>query len=99
MNLLNKYVSFSIIVVLLAVMDGLNFTMLHNTGFFSLTYGEGSTWFDAWHMSKFLILLIISIHFVWVEDKWQTNMLRLCATGVIAFIGQLLVYNFLFKLE
>ncbi|GAG00456.1 unnamed protein product [marine sediment metagenome] len=95
MNLLNKYVSFSIIVLLLAVMDGLNFVMPHDTGFYSLTSG----YFDAFHLSKFIILLIIGIQFIWSKDKWQTNMLRLCALGVIAFIGQLLVYNFLFKLE
>ena len=95
MNLLNKYISFSLIVILLAIMDGLNFTMLHNNGFFSLTSG----YFDAWHLSKFFILLIIGIQFIWSKDKWQTNMLRLCALGVIAYAGQLLVYNFLFKLE
>ena len=95
MNLLNKYVSFSIIVILLAIMDGLNFAMPHNTGFYSLTSG----YFDAWHLAKFIILLIIGIQFIWIEDKWQTNMLRLCALAVIALIGQLLIYNFLFKLE
>ena len=95
MNLLNKYVSFALIVALLAIMDGLNFIMPHDAGFYSLTSG----YFDAWHLSKFIILLIIGIQFIWIKDKWQINMLRLCALGVIAYIGQLLIYNFLFKLE
>ena len=95
MNLLNKYVSFALIVILLAIMDGLNFIIPHDAGFYSLTSG----YFDAWHLSKFIILLIIGIQFIWIKDKWQINMLRLCALGVIAYIGQLLIYNFLFKLE
>ena len=94
MNLLNKYVSFALIVILLAIMDGLNFIMPHDAGFYSLTSG----YFDAWHLSKFIILLIIGIQFIWVEDKWQINMLRLCALGFIALAGQLLIYNFMFKL-
>ena len=99
MKLFNKYISFSVIVILLAIMDGINFVMPHNNGFFSLTYGLDKLWLDAWHAAKILMLLIIAVQFMWVKDKWNTNMLRLCALGVIAYIGQLLVYNFLFKLE
>lgn len=96
MNLLNsKYLAFTLIVVLMAIMDGLNFVLPHNQGFFSLTYSG----FDAWHLCKILILTIIAIHFIWDKDsKWQINMLKLGALGVIAYLGQLFVFNFLFKL-
>lgn len=96
MNLLNnKYLAFTLIVVLMAIMDGLNFVLPHNQGFFSLTYGD----IDAWHLCKILILAIIAIHFIWNKDsKWQMNILRLGALGVIAYMGQLFIYNFLFKL-
>jgi hypothetical protein len=94
MNLLNKYVSFSVLVILKAVRDYLNFQVEYNTGFFSLTDG----FWDAWHLCGWLMFLIIGIQFVWNKSKWQDNMLRLGALGVIAFCGQLLFYNFLFKL-
>ena len=96
MNWKNPYISFTIIVSLKAIMDGLNFVIPHNTGFFSLTSG----WFDAWHISWWLCLLIIAIHFVWDKQvKWQINMLGLVAFGFIALFAQLIIYNFLFKLE
>lgn len=96
MNLLNnKYLAFTLIVVLMAIMDGLNFVLPHNQGFFSLTYGD----FDAWHLCKILILTIIAGHFIWdKKSNWKINMLRLGVLCGIAYFGQRFVYNFLFKL-
>ncbi len=96
MNLLNKYISFTLIVILKAIADGFNFVIPHNTGFFSLTSG----WFDAWHLCFWFILLIIGLNFVgiWHKFNWQMNLLKLVAFGVIAFLLQQFVYNFLFKL-
>ncbi len=95
MNLLNKYVSFGIIVLLMAIMDGFNFVLPNNAGFFSLTPG----YFDAWHMSKLLILIIIGVQFIWDSKiKWQINMLKLLGLGFIALAIQLFIFNFLFKL-
>ena len=97
MNLLNnKYLAFTLIVVLMAIMDGLNFVLLHNQGFFSLTYNGG---FDAWHLCKIIILIIIAVHFIWNKQiNWKINMLRLGVLGGIAWGAQRFIYNFLFKL-
>jgi len=91
----NAYISFLAICILKAVMDGLNFTIPYNSGFFSIT----KDWWDAWHLSWVAILIIIGIHFVWQkESKWQINILRLGVLGIIAYLTQLFIYNFLFKL-
>ena len=95
MKILNKYVSFTIIVCLMAIMDVLNFQIEYDSGFFSLTSG----YFDMWHLSKFCILLLIAIQFVWSKtDTKKDNVLKLIALGGIALAGQLLIYNGLFKL-
>ena len=95
MSITNKYLDFVVICVLKAVMDYLNFQVPHNTGFFSITSG----WWDAWHISGWLILFIIGFNLVVRSGiKWQSNVLRLGALGVIAFVVQKLLYNFLFKL-
>lgn len=96
----NKYFVFFFICAMLAIMDGINFTLPHNNGFFSLTYGEGSSPFDAWHIAKILVLAVIALKFIWKSDEinWQMNGLRLLTVGFIAFITQLFIYNFLFKL-
>ena len=95
MNLLNKYVSFTIIVCLMAIMDVLNFQMPYDSGFFSLTSG----YFDMWHLSKWVILLIIAIKFTWdAKDTKKLNILRLVVLAFIALATQLLIYNGLFKL-
>ena len=95
MNILNKYLAFTFIVIMLALMDVLNFQIPHNTGFFSLTDG----YFDMWHLLKFCILLLIAIKLTWnINDTKKINVLRLVALGFIALAGQLLIYNGLFKL-
>jgi hypothetical protein len=94
MNILNKYVSFSVLVILKAVRDYLNFQVEYDTGFFSLTSG----WWDLWHICGWLMFLLIGIHFVWDKSNWKKSMLKLGVLGFIALIGQLLFYNFLFKL-
>ena len=95
MNLLNKYVSFGILVILKAVMDYLNFQVEHNTGFYSLTDG----WWDLWHLCGWLIFFLIAIHLVkWNKPNWQKSMLQYLVLGFMALIGQLFFYNFLFKL-
>ena len=95
MSLLNKWVAFTVICVLKALMDVANFIIPHNTGFFSLTSG----WFDMWHIGWWLILLIIGFMFTWNKNNWQRSALQLCAFGAIAYIVQAVLYNFLFKLE
>ncbi len=94
MNILNKWVAFTAICVLKAFMDVANFIIPHNTGFFSLTSG----WVDMWHISWWLILLIIGFMFTGDKNNWRRSLLQLCAFGVIAFIVQIFLYNFLFKL-
>ena len=97
MNLLNNtWISFFLICVLKAVADILNFQVEHNTGFFSLTDG----WLDAWHLCFWFILLIIGKHFVgkWNKFNWKINMLKMGALGVIAYLTQQFIYNFLSKL-
>ena len=44
-----------VVVCLSSYMDYLNFKVLHNSGFWSLT----DSFWDAWHMSKNLCLVII----------------------------------------
>lgn len=99
-NVTNKWVAFFLICALKATQDGLNFAMSHNQGFFSLTYGPGSSWFDAWHISWVLVLIIIAVNFIdWFEDiKWQMKVLKLVAYGIIAYITQWFIYNVLFYL-
>ena len=94
MNIINKYLSFTLIVILMAVMDGLNFLVPHNTGFFSLTGGG----LDLWHISKRVILLIIAIVFLQWGFNWWKNIIGYIAFGLIAYFGQLFFYNYLFKL-
>jgi len=91
---MNEYVIFGVICLLKAIMDGLNFVIPHNTGFFSLT----KKWWDAWHVSWWIILLLIGLILVWDVSNWQISSLRLGALGVMAFVIQRVVYNFLFKL-
>lgn len=95
MNILNEWVVFSIICVLKAVMDGVNFTIPKDNGFFSITKG----WFDIWHLSWWIILLLLSLVLVWDISNWQISLLKMGSMGVIAFVIQKFVYNFLFKLE
>jgi hypothetical protein len=95
MNLLaNEFVVFGLICLFKAIMDGLNFTIPKNSGFFSITEG----WWDAWHLSWWLILLLISLMFVWDTSNWQISLLEMGSMGIMAFIIQRFVYNFLFKL-
>jgi hypothetical protein len=95
MNILNPYILFTVIVSLLAIMDVLNFQMPYNSGFFSLTDG----WFDMWHLSKIVILGLMAVKLTWrKEDTRKKNVLKLVALAAIAFFGQLLIYNGIFKL-
>ena len=56
------YISFAVIVALWAYMDHLDFHRPYNNGFFSLhTRGHR---IDAWHVSKWIILGIITVNFV-----------------------------------
>ena len=93
MNHLNKWVLFTVICVLKAVMDVANFILPHNTGFFSLTSG----WFDMWHVSWWIILFLIAYKLNW-SHNWRRSILQMGAMGVIAFVVQVVLYNFLFKL-
>ena len=91
-----RYLYFFIIVALLAIMDGFNFAIPHDSGFWSLGTGPNFFKFDAWHFSKMLMLLIIAI------DKIEGNNLiktgkHLFYCGLIALFGQLIIYNLLFK--
>lgn len=91
----NDYIVFGIICLLKAIMDGMNFVKPWNDGFFSLTAG----WWDAWHLSWWTILFLIAYKFRWETLNWQTSLLEMAAMGVMAFVIQKVVYNFLFKLE
>ena len=68
-----NYIIFGCIIVLLAYMDSLAFHRPHDTGFWSLTT-RGSR-IDAWHVSKWLVLAMITYVFVGIEIP-----------GVIAFL-------------
>ncbi len=96
----NNYFGLFFIVACLAIMDGINFMLPHNSGFFSLTYGPDKLMLDAWHVTKIIMLIFIALKLIWEpgESNWQKNGLRLLAAGAIAFFTQLFVYNFLFKL-
>ncbi len=56
---MKKWYIFLGIVTLMALMDSLNFYFPHNNGWLSLTYGEGSNNWDAWHVAKRLILVLV----------------------------------------
>ena len=97
MNLLNKYTSFSIIVILLAIMDGFNFYWPHNDGFFSLTYGPGSSSWDAWHVCKRLIFAVIFIDCFGFKPKSYTWWFKGGIFALIAWMGQYIIYDVLIK--
>lgn len=89
---------FSTIVMFMAFMDGFNFYFPHNEGFFSLTYGEGSTSWDIWHVLKRGILFVVFMYMFKVQyKKWIWWVYVMIFIG-IAHFGQLLIYNTLIKL-
>jgi len=89
MIMVNIYL-FSGIVILWAFMDFICFQRPYNSGYFSLhTYGLR---FDAWHHSKILILFLITYSMIGYE-----NLLDYVWFALIALVGQLFFYNFLFK--
>ena len=57
-----NYIIFGIIIVLWAYMDALMFHYPHDNGFWSLTTRGNRI--DAWHVSKWLILAMITYVFV-----------------------------------
>jgi len=90
----NIYFDFAAICVLKAVMDFINFATEKNTGFWSITSG----WFDGWHISGWIIMLIVGVNFVFFYFKnssWQINLLRLGLFGIIAFVIQTVLYNWI----
>jgi len=75
-------------------MDYVNFQVEHNTGYFSLTWSNDS-WnifrFDIWHHLKVLLLGIIFFPKDWKRRKPWVQAI------VIAFLGQVLIYNIILK--
>ena len=90
-----KYIYFTLVVILMAVMDGINFVLPHNDGFWSLTYGADRIWPDAWHLCKLGILFILYID--GTEFKNRTWIIKAAAFMFIAVAGQLIFYTYLFK--
>ena len=97
MNLLNKSSSFAIIVILLAIMDGFNFYWPHNDGFFSLTYGEGSNDWDAWHICKRAVFGVIFINYYGFKLDSFLWWFKVAVFALIAWLGQYVIYDVLIK--
>jgi hypothetical protein len=79
-------------------MDGFNFYFPHNDGWFSLTYGEGSNNWDAWHILKRALLLVLFIDAYGFKIKngfWWEAALYWTLT---AWIGQYIIYDLFIKL-
>lgn len=87
---------FSSAVIVLAIMDGLNFYWPHNQGFYSLTYGAerftilGKS-MDAWHVLKMIIILILGLPLL------KKSIHHLITLALIAWLGQELIYHQLIK--
>ncbi len=95
---MKAFIYFGIVVMFMAFMDGFNFVFPHNEGFFSLTYGEGSSSWDIWHVLKRLILFVIFIYMFGVKPKKGTWWLAGGIFALIAWLGQVLIYDVLIKL-
>ena len=92
------YAYFAVIIMLMAFMDGFNFYFPHNDGFLSLTYGPGSNSWDAWHVLKRLILVVIFIYMAGFRPKKVMWWIHGGLFALIAYVGQRLIYNTLIKL-
>ncbi len=80
----------------MAWMDVFNFVVPHNTGFFSLTYGgEVPIRVDIWHLLKILILGLVL--FGQNKFKGRDYFFYYLIGAVLAFVIQLIIYNWLFK--
>ena len=88
---MKEYYRVALVIAILALMDGFNFAVPHNTGYWSLTYNSDFFRFDIWHHLKFLLLIVVFI------DKDKMSIMKWIYFGLIAFVGQLLIYNILFK--
>ena len=93
-----KLFYFTSIVILLAFMDGFNFYFPHNEGWSSLTYGEGSNNLDIWHLLKRLILLILFVQACGIKLKKPLWWFYAIIFTLIAYFGQVLIYDVFIKL-
>ncbi len=89
-------VVFVLVVFLLAWMDVFNFVVPHNSGFFSLTYGDDfPIRFDIWHLLKVLVLGLIL--FGQNKFKGRDYFFFYLIGAVLAFVIQIILYNWLLK--
>ena len=95
---MTEYIYFGIIVMLMAFMDVFNFKLPHNKGWFSLTYGPGSNNWDVWHILKRGILLTIFLYMFGFYPEQLAWWLHGMGFALIAYIGQVLIYDVLIKL-
>ena len=92
------YLYFSIIIFILACMDGFNFHFPHNKGWFSLTYGKNRISWDAWHTLKRLLLLVIFFYMAGIRPDSFMWWVHGGLFALLAYLGQRLIYNTLIKL-
>jgi len=88
---MKEYYRIALVVGILALMDGFNFVIPHNSGYFSLTYDDSFFRWDIWHHLKILLLIVVFI------DRKKMNIIKWIYFGLIAFVGQIIIYNLLFK--
>lgn len=93
---INEIIYFAIIVAILALMDGFNFSFEHNRGFWSLTYGPDRFTIlgksaDIWHVLKMGLLAMIGYKLI--NKSW----LNWVALILVAYFGQLIIYTYLIK--
>jgi len=88
---MNRYLYFGVVILILAIMDGFNFQVPYDRGFWSLNTMGGLFKFDIWHLLKIGLLFWIAIPLA------KHHAVRWALFGVLAFFGQLIIYNLLFK--
>ena len=72
-------------------MDGFNFQVPYDTGFWSLNTEGGWFKLDIWHLLKIIMLGWIAIPLA------KKNLWKWLYLAGIAFAGQIIIYNLLIK--
>jgi len=93
---MNKFLYFFVIITILAILDGFNFQVPYDTGFWSLNTVGGMFKPDIWHTLKIGILAWIAIRELEKKDL-VIDIRDLIYFGLIAFFGQIIIYNICFK--
>lgn len=90
-NITNKFVAIFAIGFLKAVRDAADFIWPED-------FLDLGGWFSLWHISDWLLLLVVGINFInWSEKPWQKNFIKLVSFCVILYVTQLFFYNYLFQ--